>query len=253
MLLLTEPSLLPITSNLSVREQVSVGLVSWILEFKSLAPGDDSLSSYVPCTSERNGILNASQIFGIDFHSRIFLRVLTNGKNVWLVILPESARPKAVRVLPASVLPILVHIPHTPGLVPTGLCVSNSAFRVPLLPDRAHVTLFCAKPRGLLDPCGARPHPAAGHPDAFPRGPLTRAALPAASPQALRAPHDPGASVPRLSSLLFLTASHPRVWIRECISRPRLRRSWRSRRRPPLRHTGLTALPCPLRGQRLRR
>ena len=42
-------------------------------------------------------------------------------------------------------------------------------------------------------------------------------------------------------------------WNGECISRPRLRRSWRSRHRSPLRHTGLTALPWPLRGQRLRR
>ena len=55
--------------------------------------------------------------------------------------------------------------------------------------------------------------------DAFPRGPLLRATLPAAPPQALRATHTTVGLAPpfpacRLS--LLLTASHPRVLSREC-------------------------------------
>ena len=65
-------------------------------------------------------------------------------------------------------------------------------------------------------PSSTRP-PAGPEPDAFPRGPLSRATLPAASPQALRATHTtrtPPCPACRLS--LFLTASHPRAWSGEC-------------------------------------
>ena len=60
--------------------------------------------------------------------------------------------------------------------------------------------------------------PTPGHrPDAFQRGPLSRATLPAASPQALRATHTtwaPPCPACRLS--LFFTVSHPRVWNGVC-------------------------------------
>ena len=89
--------------------------------------------------------------------------------------------------------------------------------------------------------------PASGRrPDAaaFSRAPLSSPGSGFAAGAAARHPYDSGALVLRLSSL-SLTASLHRVWSGECISRPRLRRSWRSRHRPPLRHTGLglTALP----------
>ena len=45
----------------------------------------------------------------------------------------------------------------------------------------------------------------------------------------------------------------PSGWNGELFSWPRLRRSWQTRHRPPLRHTGLTAQPWSLCGQRLRR
>ena len=51
---------------------------------------------------------------------------------------------------------------------------------------------------------------------------------------ASRHPHDQGAPLPCLSARSH-TASHSRVWSRECISRPRLRRSWRARHDP---HSG---------------
>ena len=54
-------------------------------------------------------------------------------------------------------------------------------------------------------------------PDAFPRGPLSRATLPAALPQALRAIHTPRAPpCPACRLSLLLTALHPRVWSGEC-------------------------------------
>ena len=98
--------------------------------------------------------------------------------------------------------------------------------------------------------------PASGHrPDAFPRCPLTRATLPAASPQELRATHTTRAPPPCPACRRRSRASQsPSGMERGMLARPRLRRSWRSRgpgdptRDPavlaiPLRHTGLTALP----------
>ena len=53
-----------------------------------------------------------------------------------------------------SVLPVLVHIPHVPCLVPTGFCVSI---------QRSWSRYYHTdEPRGLLDSCGARPHPGTG-------------------------------------------------------------------------------------------
>ena len=79
---------------------------------------------------------------------------------------------------------------------------------------------------GLAAPCALTLRstrwcaPARRAPDAFPRGPLTRATLPGASPQALHATHTVGHTTrappcPLVVSLTH-TASHPRVWSGEC-------------------------------------
>ena len=172
----------------------------------------------------------------------------------------EPARPTAVlHSGPCQVLPVLVHI--TPDLVPSLtadrlLCsIQRSWFRYHKT-HLASISLFLREPCSLLNSCGARPHPAAG------RMPCraARSSFACHSPSgfaagASRHPHDPGAPVPRLSSLALSHRFSPSGMERGMLARPRLRRAWRSRHRPSLRvrHTGLTALPWPLCGQRLRR
>ena len=103
---------------------------------------------------------------------------------------------------------------------------------------------FARSPGSLFDPRGIPAR--AGHgPDASPRDTLTRATLPAAPPQALRATtQTAGRFSSRTVSLSkqLLTLGLERGMYRGlgCAS------AWRSRHRPPLRHTGLTALPWPL-------
>ena len=95
-------------------------------------------------------------------------------------------------------------------------CVSISAFLVPILPDASSTCQpFRTKPRSLLDSwCPPAP---GRRPDAFPRGPLSRNTLPAASPRALCATHTTRAPpCPACRHTHFLTAFHPREWSGEC-------------------------------------
>ena len=159
----------------------------------------------------------------------------------------ERAGPPDGGPARVSVLPVLVLVPHTPGLGPTGPCVS-SALRDPISPDASGTRrqpLGAEPRRGLLGSCGARPGAPGRRPDAFPRGPLachapSGSAASACATHTARAPSCPR----RLSSLSHTHGGFsPSGMERGMLARPRLRRSWRSRQRPPLRNTGLTALP----------
>ena len=95
--------------------------------------------------------------------------------------LNEPARPTRTEVSgwPVSVLPVLVHIPHTPGLVPTGILCFDSAFLInPAYPRQNFGSSSCYFLRSSR---------IAMESNASQRGPLSRATLPVASPQALRA------------------------------------------------------------------
>ena len=178
------------------------------------------------------------------------------GKNV---VLPDSmavnepaARPGRRRSGPCQSSRSLSSALSLPASSRTALCFA-SAFpcfhqngkRLAGL-DRRAVTVapaFLRAIHGLPRRLVFRPGPPApGHrPDAFPCAPLSRAALPAASPQALRAIRAPQCSAYRLfQAPRALTDSFsPSGMERGMLARPRLRRSWRSRHRPPLRpHTG---------------
>ena len=108
------------------------------------------------------------------------------------------------------------------------------------------LSLVDARPPRRRPPVGHGGGPGATRPN-VPR----RAPGPAASPQALRAGQTPCVYKACSVSQALPHSFSPSGWIGECISRPRLRlrRSWRTRLRPPLQHTVLTAHPC---GQRLR-
>ena len=100
----------------------------------------------------------------------------------------RPARRRSGRAV--SVIPVLVLGPFSPGLEPNGFVFRIS---VPLFsePSKRESPL---RLQPLCACCTVSPTvwcpPASGHrPDAFPRAPLSRAALPAASPQALRATH----------------------------------------------------------------
>ena len=140
-----------------------------------------------------------------------------------------------------SVLPVLVHImirdddDHWHRVpAPTRDWQTRTGVGLPgpdITRRMEHTPASLRKPRGLLDSCIARPLPARRRPDtraaqAFPRGAF-RVACHAPSgfaAGALRLPHDPGASVPRLSSLslslslILRVASHPRVWSGESLN-----------------------------------
>ena len=134
--------------------------------------------------------------------------------------------------------------------MPTGFCVS-SAFLVPILPQFTR-SIKTRQPLGANHAVSstrvvpARVLPPAGRLPARPA--LQCHATSCFAAGASRHPHDPGAPVPRLSSSSFsLSRSFSLSGMeRGMLALPRLRRSWRSRHRTPLRHTGLTALQWPL-------
>ena len=158
-------------------------------------------------------------------------------------------------VRPVSVLPVLVLVPFSPGLEPNGFVFRIS---VPLFSIKTGVAtaipslLALATQSSRLVWCP----PAPGRwPDASPLAPRSRVALPAASesPQALRAASHTTRRRARPCPACRLSLPHsfsPSGVERGMLTRPRLRRSWRSRHRPPLRHTGRDSPALPWRLQR---
>ena len=130
----------------------------------------------------------------------------------------EPARPAAAR--PVLSVRFLVHIPTRSRLGPgRAICVCVSP--APLYSARPCNRLPLRVPRVSIDPRG-NPARAGLEPDASPRDTLTRATLPAAPPQALRAHHSDRSTPLSRSVSLSLTASHPRVGAGN-VSRPLLR------------------------------
>ena len=143
------------------------------------------------------------------------------GKND---VLPDRTNRPA-RVGPTAVRPVqnfrstasVVHIPHTPGSILQALVFhQRSWFRYIPVATKSQQPLRSHQDRLILVDAHLR-RPPVGHSD--------------------RRLASCSVSLPHSFS--------PSGWNGECISRPRLRRSWRTRHRPPLRHTGLTALPWP--------
>ncbi len=119
------------------------------------------------------------------------------------------------------ILPVRCPHPHIPGLIRDELLVFIS---VPGSYNQAllKTSSLCAITRVVFRSSWYIPARVGPRRYASPRVTLMRATLPAASPQALRAPHSDRQTPPSLAPFLPFTASHPRVGTGN-VSRPRLR------------------------------